>query len=483
MSRVEDIRELEFKQALPLKTIDRAQLAEEYLGNFSAGEDLELAHQELVALYILDETADAGEIYHSFYTSAVLGFYDVEKDEIVIVDSGAEVGEALLAHELTHGLVDQYFPEIFELQFNLTDDNLALSALIEGDAEYVEAEYGRRCEEGLYGECRLYVGGSSGGGSAGVPWGFILIQIFPYWEGINFVAALLEEGGWEAVNRAYERPPSSTEQVIHPEKFSAGEEPLPVGGLGEGYGEWVLLGEDELGEAVIFVMFWNVGLVRLGEKGGSVTYSSKYSEGWGGDWMAVYKKGDRYGYVWKLLWDTEEDAVEFQAGYRTMLSLMEASELSEGLWRVEGGDYVKIFREGSAVTIVNAPSFGELKEIYRAAGIPHAETLGFTSSTAQGIPAAYGKTGGEVVLSLELKNLAPGGLPLTYIVQVKDARGRVVHLNSVAGFLPPGETGVFTASWTPEKPGTYTVQAFVWSSWDDPYPLGEKKELTFMVWN
>ena len=43
--------------------------------------------------------------------------------------------------------------------------------------------------------------------------------LFPYREGAQFVAALLDVGWWPAVNAAYLDPPVSTEQILHPEKY------------------------------------------------------------------------------------------------------------------------------------------------------------------------------------------------------------------------------------------------------------------------
>jgi len=34
-----------------------------------------------------------------------------------------------------------------------------------------------------------------------------------------------------------------------------------------------------------------------------------------------------------------------------------------------------------------------------------------------------------------------------------------------------GETHTFEAAWTPEAPGIYSTQTFVWESWETPQPL------------
>ena len=48
----------------------------------------------------------------------------------------------------------------------------------------------------------------------------------------------VSENSWEAVNSVYLKPPVSTEQILHPDKYLAGEEPLvpTIPDLGERLG-------------------------------------------------------------------------------------------------------------------------------------------------------------------------------------------------------------------------------------------------------
>ena len=57
---------------------------------------------------------------------------------------------------------------------------------------------------------------------------------FPYLAGSTWVSGLWASGGWDAVNAAYDQPPASTEQVLHPEKYVSGERPAEVAGSGRG---------------------------------------------------------------------------------------------------------------------------------------------------------------------------------------------------------------------------------------------------------
>ncbi len=66
---------------------------------------------------------------------------------------------------------------------------------------------------------------------------------FPYYEGLLFVEYLYERGNWAEVNKAYENLPLSSEQILHPDKYIQGEQPIEVApfalesALGEGWRE------------------------------------------------------------------------------------------------------------------------------------------------------------------------------------------------------------------------------------------------------
>ncbi len=80
---------------------------------------------------------------------------------------------------------------------------------------------------------------------------------FPYVVGLEFVSSLHDDGNWPEVNKAYSRWPESTEQIMHPEKYRAGEKPQEITApaldqvLGEG---WRKLAEDTLGEWTTYLL-------------------------------------------------------------------------------------------------------------------------------------------------------------------------------------------------------------------------------------
>ena len=50
----------------------------------------------------------------------------------------------------------------------------------------------------------------------------------PYVAGLALVAEVHRRGGFELVDKMFERPPSSTHQVLHPEAYLSGEQPARV---------------------------------------------------------------------------------------------------------------------------------------------------------------------------------------------------------------------------------------------------------------
>lgn len=116
----------------------------------------------------------------------------------------------VLAHELTHVLQHLNLPHVFAAS-ETTDSMLAKAALIEGDAGFTQYMY---CT--ITGACtpspRMQL-------SLEDP--YVALLSFPYVFGEDFVRALYKVGGWELVNRAYLKPPTSTAHVMFVERYLA----------------------------------------------------------------------------------------------------------------------------------------------------------------------------------------------------------------------------------------------------------------------
>ena len=111
---------------------------------------------------------------------------------------------------------------------------------------------------------------------------------------------------------AYKNLPKSTEQILHNEKYAAGEAPQKVtlrdisASLGRG---WKMADNDVQGE-------WGYYLL-LDQILQSPDVSKKASAGWGGDRYALFTGPNPADVLvaQKAVWDTEQDAREFFDAY------------------------------------------------------------------------------------------------------------------------------------------------------------------------
>jgi hypothetical protein len=126
-----------------------------------------------------------------------------------------------------------------------------------------------------------------------------------YVDGLGFAAHLHGEGGFARLDRAHVDPPASTEQVLHPERFAARDQPIVIRAksastlLGE---DFDLFYEDTLGELELSVY--------LGQAS-APDAAARAAQGWGGDRLYAFR--DRAGQaaiVWLSAWDDVPEAVE-----------------------------------------------------------------------------------------------------------------------------------------------------------------------------
>src|SRR5213080_3106002 len=52
--------------------------------------------------------------------------------------------------------------------------------------------------------------------------------IFPYLGGLTFSAAVMKNTGWAALPGLFEKPPVSTQQILHPSLYRSGKTPSSV---------------------------------------------------------------------------------------------------------------------------------------------------------------------------------------------------------------------------------------------------------------
>src|SRR5262245_12897446 len=145
------------------------------------------------------------------------GYYSpTEKTLYVYDDVKGNYARGVLIHEMAHALQDQHFGlgKLHQQTFD-SDSELALAALIEGDATLTMIEV-------------LSTDQPNAGAMLYVPLekSRNLRNTFLYAQGARYVRALKEKGGWKAVNDASRFPPHSTAAILHP---GAGISPTNLG--------------------------------------------------------------------------------------------------------------------------------------------------------------------------------------------------------------------------------------------------------------
>jgi hypothetical protein len=314
--RVEALRGGPFReQPRPVRVSPR-QAQREGLADLDRGYPL-ARRQSDEALYIvlglLPEGTDLREVTASVFGEQVAGYYDPRTGRLAIVDNAGTANPVLdeitIAHELTHALDDQRFGLDTSRAEAGADGGLAYTALVEGTATGVMFEY----LEGYF-SSEEALGGLLGSAFTEDPTGgnlppFVLASLlFSYEAGQRFVDDLYRLAGnrWTLVNLAFEdRPPVSTEQILHPRKWLRVELPDPIEPPGPPSGSWRRIGTGVFGE-------WQTRqLLALGGR-----RRDDAAAGWGGDAYAVWRRGDESAVTLRWRWDTQRDADEFVPALR-----------------------------------------------------------------------------------------------------------------------------------------------------------------------
>lgn len=217
-------------------------------------EELEIQRRILVTLRLLPDDLDLEATLEDLLGEQVAGLYSPEEETLYVraddADDLSPGEEVTLAHEVVHALQDQSFglERFLELADEDLDAGLAAQSLIEGDALLTQELWSLRHQSGEERTERLdefaevdterleqaprYVRES---------------LVFPYQEGLAFVQALHEEGGFEAVDAAFDEPPTASAQIIDPERYVEGDTPADVDIAGTPGSDWAPLGEYAFG--------------------------------------------------------------------------------------------------------------------------------------------------------------------------------------------------------------------------------------------
>jgi len=326
----------------------------------------------------LDNFSDTAK---AVMASQAAAYYDPRTQTFYMLMENAPemVKQTVYSHEIYHGLQDQYFGlEKYlpmkgrEAPVLDSDQAMARQAVVEGEATYIMSMYmvksmahreptrelmtpivqmqSQMDLEHIKAMMKLpeateLLGDSVGDAidaSEGIPSFIMESMMGVYMKGLGFVFAV-QEKGWSEVEKLYAvYPPQSTEQILHPEKWSAHEGPSQLAFPGPdkvpALKDWELLDTDVVGEFRWRVIFREQGLGAEAEAAAA---------GWDGDRYAIFKRKDSDATLMMLStsWDSAAQAEEFAAASNRLLARKYADapeptrvvQKKENVYIVEGG--------------------------------------------------------------------------------------------------------------------------------------------------
>jgi hypothetical protein len=275
-------------------------------------------------------------------TEQAAAFYDFHRKKLFISDWAAEnMREEALVHELGHALADQNYPiqKFLSGGKDESEASLARETVVEGQASWLTLEYvarkaGRTLADPATANMLLRSPSDAGDDEYPVfskaPLYLKVTLIFPYDQGQKFQQALFLKEGKRAFGLAFAKPPVSTAQILHPDKYFSTEAPVspelprPAAGMKALTGGTV----GELDQQVILRLAGNPqaaaeslaarlkgGSYRIDEpkhgEGAALLYVSEWeSEDAAAQYFAAWQKADRA--KWKQVDVSAESANLFQ---------------------------------------------------------------------------------------------------------------------------------------------------------------------------
>jgi hypothetical protein len=371
--QVSQIRGLPLKSSPPAVAMPRAALVQRLskeLNTDLAVREFLTSQMLLEVLGAMERGFDLRQLQLKLLDEQTIAVYDFDEKTMYLVADAAPGGDLgadarlVVAHESTHALQDQSYnlKRILPADPPNSDAATAARALVEGDAMLTMRVWGRQF---------LRPGEKRALGDDAVPAKDPVMDsapplvrgelLFPYDAGWVFAQLLYQDGGFDALNQAFTRPPTSTEQILHPEKYTAGEQPVTVTipplerWLGS---SWVTRRTDVFGELVLRLLL---------EPSMGWSTAEAAAQGWGGDAYTILEDtGGRRIVAMLTVWDTEEDAAEMYNAWSKSVPVVFKATAQQTLalpsqTRWSAGEYqIQALTTGKTVRLVYAPNAATL---------------------------------------------------------------------------------------------------------------------------
>jgi uncharacterized iron-regulated protein len=254
----------------------------------------------------------------------VQGYYSIKEKTLYLYEDIAGTYErGVLIHEMVHALQDQHFglAKLHQADFG-SDAELALAALIEGDATFTMIEVLKQDQPKVAAMLDTSLEKAKNPRNA-----------FLYGLGARYVKGLKDKGGWASVNARYKLPPRTTATILNPQANTI------VLGPGRSVGAFGLI-------------------PLLAEIPDAKALAISAAGGWIGDRIAE----DGAVKSWQLAFDTPEHATRFHSAY-IMVRTRQVPDpkplpaaAGQQLWRASDGRIVGVVLRGARVIAIDAPN-------------------------------------------------------------------------------------------------------------------------------
>ncbi|MEK7450208.1 MAG: hypothetical protein AAB019_12100 [Planctomycetota bacterium] len=351
---VEQIRGKKFKTDVTVKiqsTEDFTKFVKQAIDKYLPDEVAIPYQTALIKLGLLPKDYNLRQGYEDLYTSQAGAYYDPATKTFYLLKTklSPESMNAIFVHELTHALQDQYFDlDSLTKKIEASDNDdqaMALRYLVEGEATYVMTIYSLQSLVGDSPEMlqqaltmQLLMSRESCLAATKLslemtgeadeetkkstailekaPFYLFWVLHAPYLHGAYSVHQIVKKNDWAGVDKIFTEIPTTTEQIIHPDKLAPNRDeptPCPLPSALGGDESWSIAYQNTLGE----FGFWT-----LCEKFETESVNSKVAaKGWDGDRYFLLKNKNNGHYALGLMtaWDSEADARQSFKAYGEIL--------------------------------------------------------------------------------------------------------------------------------------------------------------------
>ena len=403
-----NIRKLEFLLDVPseIQSVDEfREYVEGDLDETYPAEEFEQMMNGLMRLGVVSEKFDLGEAFINAILTQAAAYYDPESKKFYYLMADMPEAElrTVAAHELVHALQDQHY-DLNRILSSLeeaalgSDDGaprnddvvLAIRSLVEGEATYVQMIWQLRDQMNVdilenRGMEEMAIKGAADmdieqmmeiarqtmgdldpdnpmakaiTDTANIP-RYILTPLYAaYMKGAYFTMKLRHStDSWDGLEAAWDDLPTTTEQILHPEKYTSEQRDMPTMLVMPAFDYLKEAGWTEIDSAIHGELYLNL---LLREQNDPKRAADNATAGWDGDIYTAWQN-DKEDVMIALAttWDTEKDANQFFKAWRRVAENkypnMEYVKKTEGHDTFECGDklgFAEVRQRGKEVFIV-----------------------------------------------------------------------------------------------------------------------------------